>query len=286
MVGACRFWETGRDPFEPFKEEEIAGDRLWSRLERAQSLPRGSREDRIGQLLAESLWANRVDLSYTVAASRDHVHAADFLVDDRAVAAPILARDGAEVHIVADNAGTELALDLVLADAILEVASSRVFMHLKIEPTFVSDAMPRDVWRFCEALDAHPGEPKALASRLRAAFRFGRFVLLPDAFWSGPFFLSAAPPHIGAALASATIVVFKGDANYRRVVGDALWPPDEKFSAACKSLSSPLICLRTMKSDAILGLPPGLADRLDREDPQWRVDGRRGIAQAFIPERI
>jgi hypothetical protein len=283
MVGASRFWETGRDPFEPFKEEEIAGDRLWSRLERAQSLPRGSREERVAQLLDACLWANRVDLSYSVAASRDQAHAADLLVDDRAAAAPILARDGAEVHVVADNAGTELALDLVLTDAILEAPSSRVCMHLKIEPTFVSDAMPRDVWRFCEALDARPGEPGGLASRLRAAFDAGRFVLLPDAFWSGPFFLSAAPPHIGTALASATMVVFKGDANYRRVVGDALWPPAEDFSAACSGLKYPLLCLRTMKSDAILGLPPGLADRLDQEDPQWRVDGRRGVAQAFFP---
>jgi hypothetical protein len=286
MVAACRYWETGRDPFEPFKEEEIAADRLWSRLERAQSLPRSSREDRIAQLLGESLWANRVDLSYTVAASRDHAHAADFLVDDREAAAPILARDGADVHVVADNAGTELALDLVLADAILEAPSSRVFMHLKIEPTFVSDAMPRDVWRFCEALDARPGEPKALATRLRAAFDAGRFLLLPDAFWSGPFFLTAAPPHIAAALASATIVLVKGDANYRRVVGDALWPPEEPFSSACKGLSYPLLCLRTMKSDSILGLPPGLTNRLDVDDPEWRVNGRRGISQAFIPRSL
>jgi hypothetical protein len=41
-----------------------------------------------------------------------------------------------------------------------------------------------------------------------------------------------------------------------------------------------------MKSDAVLGLASGLANRLDGEDPQWRIDGRRGVAQAFLPGAI
>jgi hypothetical protein len=78
------------------------------------------------------------------------------------------------------------------------------------------------------------------------------------------------------------MVVVKGDANYRRVVGDALWPPDAPFAAAASYAPSPLLCLRTLKSDAVLGLPPGLAERLDASHPSWRVDARRGIAQAFL----
>jgi hypothetical protein len=284
LLDAFRYWETGRDPFDPFKEEEIAGARLWQRLDRVLELPRASRAERLAGLLDACLWGNRVDLSYTVAASRDHVQDADLLADDRAQAVPLLSADGAHVHVVLDNAGTELCLDLVLVDAILEAPRTRVTLHLKIEPTFVSDATPRDLWRFLGALGARGGEPARLASRLRAAFDEERLRMVPDAFWSGPDFMSAAPLHVSGALAGATLALFKGDANYRRVVGDAVWPADTPFAEACKDLGYPLLCLRTMKSDAVLGLRPGLAEQLDNEDPRWRVDGRRGVAQAFVPQ--
>jgi hypothetical protein len=76
------------------------------------------------------------------------------------------------------------------------------------------------------------------------------------------------------------VVVVKGDANYRRVVGDALWPPAAAFGTACDYLAAPVTCLRTMKSDPVLGLAPGLAETLDATHPDWRIDGQRGVIQA------
>jgi hypothetical protein len=174
LLAAFRYWETLRDPFESFKEEEIAGERLWQRLERATAGAGLPRRERLASLLEACLWANRVDLSYTIAASREHAGDADLLADDRARVVPLLDGDEAHVHVVLDNAGTELCLDLVLVDAILEAPRSRVTLHLKIEPTFVSDATPRDLWRFADALDVRGGPPAVLAARLRAAFDEGR----------------------------------------------------------------------------------------------------------------
>ena len=54
---------------------------------------------------------------------------------------------------------------------------------------------------------------------------------------------------------------------------------DPTFGAATSYAPFPLLCLRTMKSDAVAGLPPGLAARLDASDGRWRIDGRRGLAQ-------
>ena len=282
IAHACRFWETGRDPFGPAKDEELAGERPWSRLELALDRS-GTRDERILALLDACLWGNRVDLSYTVAASRDQRHDEDLLVDDRAAALPRLVRPGAHVHLVADNAGTELALDLALVDAFLEEPTSRVTIHLKMQPVFVSDALPNDVFCTLERMSTRRGAARAVAARLREAFDAGRLLLAPDPFWSGPRFLWEAPPHITAALSAATLAVVKGDANYRRVVGDALWPPETPFAAAASYARFPLLCLRTMKSDAVLGLPPGLAERLDESEPRWRIDARRGLAQFLAP---
>ncbi len=282
VAQACRFWETDRDPFAAAKDEELAGERPWSHLE--QALDRsGARDERIHELLDACLWGNRVDLSYTVGAAHGHRQDEDLLVDDRARVLPLLVSPGARVHVLADNAGTELALDLGLVDALLEEPACRVTVHLKMQPVFVSDALPRDVWSTLDRMDARRGVAGAAATRLRAAFEAGRLHLAPDPFWSGPRFLWEAPPHLAGALSAATVVVVKGDANYRRVVGDALWPPDAPFAEAAGYAPSPLLCLRTMKSDSVLGLPRGLAERLDATDARWRIDARRGVAQALLP---
>ena len=105
-------------------------------------------------------------------------------------------------------------------------------------------------------------------------------MLAPDPFWSSPRFLWDAPEHLRRTLSSASVVLVKGDANYRRVVGDALWPADAPLAAACTYAPASIVCLRTMKSDAVLGLRAGVAETLDATEPRWRVDGRRGVIQA------
>lgn len=283
LARACRFWETGQDPFEGAKEQELSDDRPWTRLAEGTSL-RGPRDERLLHLLLASLWGNRVDLSYAVAAGHGEPGRADLLVDERALALPWLLRAGADVHIVTDNTGTELVLDLALVDAILEDASTRVTVHLKMQPVFVSDATARDLWRAIERMSERGGDAGALASRLRAAFDDERLRLAPDPFWSGSRFLWDAPPHVARLLDGATLVLVKGDANYRRVVGDALWPPNVPLAEVADYLRSPLLCLRTMKSDPVVGLPTGLGESLDATEPQWRIDGRRGVAQVASPQ--
>ncbi|MGH7297265.1 MAG: damage-control phosphatase ARMT1 family protein [Polyangiaceae bacterium] len=282
IAAACRYWETGSDPFLPAKEEELAGERPWARLERSLAVS-ASREERIARLLDDCLWSNRVDLSYTVAASRETRHDADLLVDERAAALPFLSGPGCHVHLVADNAGAELALDLALTDVLLEDAAARVTLHLKMQPVFVSDAIADDVRHTLAGMERRSAEVRALAARLRGAFEAGRLAFAPDPFWSGPRFLWEAPAHLVRAFGAASLVVFKGDANYRRVVGDAPWPPGAPFREATSYARFPLLCLRTMKSDSVLGLPAGLGEHLDATEPRWRIDGQRGLAQVFVP---
>jgi hypothetical protein len=280
-VASCvRFWETGRDPFAPAKEEELRGDRLWERLELALSA-RGSRPDRLALLLDACLWGNRVDLSYTVAVGLER-RDEDLLVDDRAPAAARLG-EASRVEVIADNTGTELALDLALVDAVLEAPGARVTLHVKMQPVFVSDALAVDVWRLLSAMEGRGGEAGALATRLRRAFDAGRLRLSPDPFWSGPSFLWDAPDHVARALREASIVVVKGDANYRRVIGDAVWPDGAQLGDAAAYVGAPLLCVRTLKSDALVGLPSELAHGLDSTDPRWRIDGRRGLIQLCDP---
>jgi hypothetical protein len=276
---AVRYWERGRDPFAPVKRRELASEALWQGLETVLDVA-AQGDERVHALLDLSLWGNRVDLSYAVGtafgrAGQSH----DLLCDDRERAVGDLCKRGGDVHLIADNTGSELSMDLALADVLMSGAGARVSLHVKMHPVFVSDATVADVWGLVGAMCARGGACGALAARLERAFDAGQLRVLPDFYWNGPRFLWDRPPRIAAEIDRATMVIFKGDANYRRVIGDALWPPDATVRSATAYFPAPMLLLRTMKSDAVVGLPAGLAARLDATDREWRINARRGLIQ-------
>lgn len=282
ILQATRFWESGRDPYRPHKLEELGGEAPWQALGAALALRDLPIEERLVALCRAALWANRVDLSYLVAAAQGGQGSDEDLLTDHAPAAvaSLLASPG-EVHLIADNAGTELLLDLALVDALLAGPAPRVLLHVKMAPTFVSDATAADVRSTIATLEAaeRPADVRALGQRLRQAFHDGRLGVHPGLYWNSHRFFFDMPALLRQCLGSARLVISKGDANYRRVTGDALWPPATPFPRVASYLPSPLLALRTLKSDSIVGLPEGTAARLDAEGDRWRSAGRYGVAQ-------
>jgi hypothetical protein len=279
LLSDVRYWETGRDPFAPVKRRELASEALWNALSAIVSHG-ASGEELVHALLDFSLWGNRVDLSYDVGTAFGRAgESHDLLCDDRGPAVGELLRKGGNVHLVADNAGSELSMDLALADVLMTEGGARVSLHVKMQPVFVSDATVADVWSLIGAMCDRPGPCRELGERLERAFEAEKLRILPDVYWNGPRFLWDRPPRIAAELDGASMVICKGDANYRRVIGDALWPPATSLAEATSYFPAPLLLLRTMKSDAVVGLPPGLAERLDAADVNWRINARRGLIQ-------
>ena len=280
VIQAVRWWETRRDPFYPKKEQEYNSDALWSLLGQALETD-GAPDERLHQLLAFTLWGNRIDLSFaaSMAHGGESGHEDDLLVDDRdAAVRQVIGGDGV-VHVVADNAGTELALDLALIDGLLDVGVETVMLHLKMHPTFVSDATVTDYWHFIDLLRRRGGALHDLADRLVAALEDGRLRLAPDLYWNSSLVLRDMPGPIRQLFSGSRLVIIKGDANYRRLADDAIWPPDLPFSEMVAYFPAPVLALRTLKSDPITGLPSGLAEKLDADDPDWRTTGRRGVIQ-------
>lgn len=291
LVERVRYWTEGRDPFLPNKREEYASAAHAEALEQALGVA-GPRDERLHELLGAALFGNRIDLSF--AASLERGRAAkpdDFLLDERARAVRVLADGHGPVHVVADNAGTELTLDLVLCDALLAELDAEVVLHVKTHPTFVSDATARDVRAFLGVpapsdvaetavlrVRESAASVRAWAERLRASFATGRLVIREHPFFTGPGALWEMPAELEAAFTGARLVILKGDANYRRAVGDAVWPVETPFGDVTSYFPAPLFALRTLKSDPVAGLGRELAAKLDAEDPKWRVNGRRGVA--------
>ncbi len=293
LVEATRYFESRRDPFAPKKKSELTSEALWSLIEGALASDVAA-ERQIAQAVLLDLWANRIDLSYAASLERGtDIAPEDLLVDDsdnlmdylcRSTKASPQKRDEGAIYIVVDNAGSELAMDLVLADRLLRHLADRVVLYLKVHPTFVSDATPEDVWIMLGEMKRRGGASAQLAERLAADWESARLLFLPHQFWNSSALLRDVPSAFYDRLNASRLVIIKGDANYRRAVGDCLWPVDSPFRDVMSYLDAPVLCLRTLKSDPIVGLPcAAVADDLDRSDPTWRVNGKRGLIQ-FKPQ--
>lgn len=288
VIDRVRWWETGRDPFAPIKDaayDAALWQALAAHLDALDAAP--DAETALHRASLGALWGNRMDLSFAASLERGTTAAADdLLADDSASLVDYLLRqDPASVravHIVLDNVGAELSHDLALADWLLRDGRFSVWLHVKLHPTFVSDATAADVRDWLARAGQQGGPAGVLAGRLQAAFDDARLRLLPHLFWNSGRFMWQMPRYLLARFGRAALTIVKGDANYRRLVGDALWPVGVPFAAVAATWPTPLLALRTLKSDPLLGVDPARAAALDAIEPGWRVNGRYGVLQVNL----
>lgn len=242
-------------------------------------------------LIGVDLWGNLADLSRWPVSKGGSAQETGFLprpdrilVDDAPAAAQILADRGlasSRVDFLLDNVGFELVCDLCLAGALLHTGmAGQIQLHVKAAPVFVSDATAADVRATLDLLADDP-DPRLsnLGSALLGSLAEGRLLLREDAFWTSPLPLWQAPDALRAELARARIVIAKGDANYRRLVGDRHWPATTPFDRIASYRPAPLLALRTLKSEVVAGLAPGQAETAQSTDPDWMNDGQWGLIQ-------
>lgn len=285
IMEAVRWWETGRDPFLPIKLEEESGSNLWDMVAEAleQHGPDLPADERIIRLLHGALWGNRIDLSFKWALERGtDVSHDDLLVDHSAAVAKHLTSNRGTVHLVADNYGREFAMDLVLVDGLLDTTADTVMLHLKFHPTFVSDATIPDLQRWLSLAKTQTPDAARLGDRLQTAIEEGRLRLIADPFWNSSYFLWDMPPRLRRLFEQASLVIIKGDLNYRRAIGDAIWPGTVSLRDVFSYLPAPVVALRALKSDTIAGLPDDLMAQLDQIDPDWHWNGKRGLLQSTL----
>ncbi len=301
----------GLDPFLPRKQAELAGQTPWRTLASALAQSTDNSPDSLRTLLQYGVWGNRIDLSYTQVAQSSggqitvETERANLLVDDTAAVLQSMQRGGGaeaqgriflspplpstptpllNIHFICDNAGTELLTDLALVDFLLRCRwAGQVTLHLKAHPTFVSDTILADIELTLRAMREQGNDDfTALADRLDRYRRQQRLRLRADFFWNSSHFFWEFLPTLQTELAQAHLVIIKGDANYRRLLGDSRWPTTASIADAVPYFPAPFVTLRTLKSDPIVGLSPGQADHLDQEDAEWRVNGKRGLIQAVL----
>jgi uncharacterized protein with ATP-grasp and redox domains len=237
-----------------------------------------------------ALWGNQADLSMWPGEERPDAgraaagHATDdrVLADDRERCARWIC-DRAPLHrvgVVIDNAGFELVSDLALARTLLDSgAAEQVVLHAKSHPTFISDATSSDVYHLVgELAGSDDGAVQAFGEALETHASEGRLAVTDDFYWTSPLPGWGLFREVYDALAACDLVVSKGDANYRRWLGDRHWAPTDDLHAILDYAPAPLLLLRTLKSEVIAGLTDAAVTRAEETDPDWLVSGDLGVA--------
>ena len=298
VLEATQYFEQGAatavfDPFAYQKQQGLAASaaaiaRLCQSVNHWLAQP-AAKAEALAHLLSVALWGNQADLSLWPADADDNpTHDEEqrqehLLLDDTTAVTQHLLAPNRPIHldIITDNAGFELVGDLCLTDYALHSDTAvTITLHLKSHPTFVSDAMPADVGQTIAHLSqADAPDVQAVGRRLQAALDNGRLQMKDHLFWTSPLAMWQMPDELAADLQAAHLVISKGDANYRRLLGDRHWAFDDSFAEIVAYFPAPLLALRTLKSEIVAGLPPDLIKEMGEKDQDWLINGRWGLIQ-------
>jgi hypothetical protein len=303
--------ESAGYKFDPFANQKKAGlvssiSSAEGVMEKIEALPLKGKGDAWKEgvsVAAElALWGNKMDLSLWPAevgssdkGEHDNVFAKvlevakeNLLHDDTAklqqTAERLRQNGGGNVDIIVDNAGFELVTDLALADHLIaDGVASCVTFQLKAHPTFVSDALEkdlRDTVQYYASLDeAKYPHCKRAGDRWQSYLDEGKWVCHEDSFWVQGKEMWNMPLALRTDMHQRCDLAFvKGDANYRRLLGDRKWDYSDSFQSIVGNyFPCPVCALRTLKAEVACGMDKEEVARASDLDDNWLTTGRFGV---------
>ncbi len=298
IISAIDYFHSGIDPFS--SEKTVVLEKTCLEIQKMAALnsnylQAGWDTTAFMDLLHIDLWGNQVDLSLWSADDRPQHNSnspKDFLlVDDSKILLEHLAGRGDKelrIDFIVDNAAFELVGDLLLADYLLSTSrATRINLHLKLHPTFVSDATIKDVQQTIHFLQTDKDvTTRKFGERLARHMESGKLQCHSHLFWTSPHYMWMMPEDLHKFLAPAHLVISKGDANYRRSLGDVHWPHHTPIAKIISYFPAPILFLRTCKSNLVAGLEHGKAEEVERQDPDWLANGKWGLIQYIAGKMV
>lgn len=258
------------------------------------------------KMLKISLWGNRFDLSLNIGKSKNITE--DPLKAIESLDKYILADHSDEIwntlnvssnknpktiDIILDNSAYELFTDMCLADFFVTYGFAEVVVfHGKSIPWYVSDVTKPDFKHFLNRLEKECSSSalQKIGNRWNNYYTTGKFVIECEEFWTLPHCYSAMATEdseLYNKLASSQLLIFKGDLNYRKLIGDINWEPSTAFKAAlCRFQPTAVVALRTLKCDCVCGLNSDYETKIDENDKDknylssanyWQVNGKYAV---------
>ena len=233
--------------------------------------------------------AGKISYGAALAAGRPHI-----LDDKTAEVVSHLSKAKGRIDVIVDNAGYELVSDFLLGYIFLKLGiATEVVFHTKGHPTFVSDATTLDCISTINFLkDATDKEgnifqhTSAFAAELEEFVSAGKFSFIDDLFWCQPTSMWDMPSRIESRLSGSLLTLVKGDANYRRLLGEREWPLDTPSAEVLNYWPVPVCALRTFKAEIGCGIDEAAQRRASQADDKWMVSGKWGVVSCMLNPRL
>ncbi|XP_078001051.1 damage-control phosphatase ARMT1-like [Glandiceps talaboti] len=292
------------DPFGDQKRQALKTSNkaqilLASYMENVTQESQGTTFDKFAEFVQIALWGNKCDLSISAGVENSQKEnplanlqqmKSKILVDNTAALWQVLQtarqnRDEVRVDIVLDNAGFEIFTDLCFVDFMLRSSLADVIhLHYKAMPWFVSDVTASD---FDWTLQTLIGDNSPVLSQLGQLWKTyledGKWIVKGDWFWTSPHDFSrmkSVAPTLYKDLGESALCFFKGDLNYRKLVGDLNWVHTTPYELTLQGFHpAPHCSLRTSKADIIVGLKEGQDEETEKENSDWMISGNYAVIQ-------
>ena len=116
-----------------------------------------------------------------------------------------------------------------------------------------------------------------LATRLKQNIADGKLIICEPTFFTLSKDFREFPNNLVKEISEHQLTIIKGDANYRRLMGDRHWPPTTPIHQAAGYFPTSFLSLRTLKSELIIGLSNYQVEQLSQNaESDWLTNGLRG----------
>jgi len=182
------------------------------------------------------------------------------------------------LDIFTDNAGQELLQDLwlvwhLLTKEYVEGDGSKIVLHVKAYPYFVSDVTYPDVWYMIGKLRDNE-EVRQIGDDLMDFIASGRMEIKVDPWLTKGGIRVDIPQDVRDDLQDSDLIIVKGECLYRSFVGDYYHSYDADVNDLVKALELPrLLFLRVIKTELAPGVGSDTVRELEAEDPKWYQKG-------------
>lgn len=282
ILDIVHYFEHLNDPFFKQKQDELQSnlnkfDALIIEMVRQKDQSKHSFQSK---LLSINLWGNKADLSQ-IHINQDAHDDRYTLIDDSQPLLDRIITGISRIDVVLDNSGMELLTDLLLVKWLLDQGIVEIaVLHTKAYPTFVSDATNDDVLMLLSFLKEKGSDTSIdFVDSLQQFIDEGKLKMVTDRFWNAPLHFFEMTTNIFAELSDSDLIVFKGDANYRRIFGDRQLPMESSARELSGYLPAPGLAVRILKSEIIVGMDSDRTRELQISDPDWLVNGKYGVIQ-------
>lgn len=237
---------------------------LFSNKDREKEFGKDDEKKYFKKSLLYCLSANTSDLSQLNSKDRFDFKTNDITVlcDDSESVYEFLKTLGTEkdkhkrFDIICDNCGKELFSDLFLACYFLYLGlANEVVFHVKKYPFFVSDATENDFGFLLQSILTKDKDIEECRDYLNS----GKIKVETNDFWTSPKTfneLEKEDSDLYKELTKSSLIIVKGDLNYRRLVEDKNWNYDESFIKLTENVfgNVPILAPRVIKSDVLVGV--------------------------------